>query len=162
MKNYPWMAIALALTLPNCCFAQTWQASSPGRVNNVPAYPSPYQGTVTNGSGNRSIAPVADNAAPYAMPGATLSDVGDGGMGPNVLSQNQSGYQSGGYDASGFDGGCGFGGGCESSGAAACSPCGETACCSSGGTYFSIFGGLADIDSQNSTGFQRDLQIQFD
>ncbi len=159
MKNYQWMAIAVVMTLPSCCFAQTWQASSPGRINNAPAYPTPYQGTVNNGSGNQST---AVNDAHYAMPGATFSDVGDGGSGASVLSQNQAGQESSGYGAPGFEGGCGIGGGCDSTGEGACNPCGETTCCSGGGTYFSIFGGLADIDSQNSTGLQRDLQIQFD
>ncbi len=74
-------------------------------------------------------------------------------------------------------GGCGMGGGCgsagysggygglDSIGSGSCGDGCETACetggCN-GGTYFSIFAGLSDMDTQNSNGFQRNLQINFD
>lgn len=167
--------VSMLLTLPVSCFGQ--YAASP-----VPAYNSGYQysqqqimpvnyGRIANPMA-QAVAPDANHPAhlppqasnaPVQMAAPAPMSATNGNMGVgssfsdfgSAMSAPMNSYDAGGesyFDA----GGCGSG----DCGSAVAGCCDTDACC--GGKYFSIFGGMADLDSQRSTGFQRDLNIQFE
>ena len=153
--------ISTLLSLPVLCLAQT--ASSP-----VPAFAPGYQG------GSHPMMPAAygPNAAPMAGPMAPHAPMAGPMAGPTPsmgVSNTFSDYGAMGASAESYDAGssyfdagnCGSGN-CGSSalGSGSCDSGGG--CSPGGGRYMSIFGGLADLDQQQSTGFDRNLVAQFE
>lgn len=167
--------VSMMLTLPVFCFGQAppspVPAYNPGfqyppqqmMPANYGRYINPMSQAVSPGAmGTAQAAPMATQTrspmapAPAATAGVnnTLSDCGTWGA-PMMAPMDayavggQSYFNAGdcgvnGCDSSGMDGGC-----CDSDGSCA-------------GRYFSVFGGLADLDSQRSTGFNRNLLVAFD
>ncbi len=137
--------LAAFLMLPTMCFAQNYQISSPMPVGGAPIYAqpyNPYQAAQTQ----TAPAPVAQEpqaAMNYPMQGPAMACDSGGGCDSSVGGNFFS-------NGSGFDGG--LSGPCCGSG------CGDV-CCK--GSYFTMFVGSSEMDDQTSTGYQRDLNIDF-
>lgn len=178
-----WQVASPAATRPGT--VQPYQSAIPGMNPGV-------TGTAVPPTPVASPTPVptpTPAAVPYTMPANQMA-VGPMAAGGGYGVGCDGGVcGGGGCDAGGYGGGMVMGGGCDSGGigggsmaygggssvlsggcdSIGCGDCFDgcdTGCCSTGccggGTYFSIFAGVADLDRQISTGYQRDLQIDYD
>ncbi len=164
-------AIAVVLMLPALAAAQHYQVAAPA-----------YQPTFQPSYNPTPVSPMP-TAPRMPLPSAAPAGYGGGSIAGNFCdSGGCDSYGGGGYIGAGY-GGAGAGnfcdsGGCDSfgggiggghcggfDGGIGGGDCGSASSCGSGfggNTYFSVFGGASELDEQNSVGFQRDLNINYD
>ena len=164
--------VSTMLTLPVFCFAQSSPvpAYNPGFQGQAPMMPANYGPMARPGMAMPSQ-PMTPMAAPTPTPMAApmmattpnvgvssnLSDFGAmSGMAPSYDVGGESYFDSG--SCGSVDGDCcGMGAGCFGGGGGCLSKL--TGC---GKGYLSIFGGVSDLEQQRSTGFERDLLLDFE
>ncbi|MEM9411419.1 MAG: outer membrane beta-barrel protein [Planctomycetota bacterium] len=158
MKTRLFLALVVTMALPAFSIGQNYQIQQPFRAYQANYSPAPvgvpYQQTAPM--------PAAQSPAPVPAPHSTatsanLCDSTGCDVGGPAFAACDAGGQA--YMGCGLDGGsvgmgCGLDGGMMD--------CGDMGCGTGCGTYFSFFGGYTEMDPQNSTGFERDLLIDFD